>query len=1077
MDQKNPNVPAADAAKLAEAAGTTPPVTSDKKKLFDFTVDEFGEIQPPFDFSTPDTVKQELRRLQQRAAELAKKEKELAELKSTLDVLQAAQVETDKQQRAKAEELGKRDALAASLSSRYLERRQENETWADAYIRVYRNLEQLVFLDKMKRSKKGKAWQKAQAASHAEYLRKVAECFALECVENGLPPDRIPSAIRDALAPEVYNAIMKGASLEEQEMATPFKQLRDADIAFALEPLVSQVRVRPGDVQIEPKASRGARSKIAPIPTGKENARAFDYYIDPDVPATRKQYIAFDEHGQAYCKGHGWDLIDGECARCAYQKDEERQYRAAMADLAEGSRLAQAQSLLVMCRAHGELSKPGECTRCATDRKSLPTFCREHKLALENGVCARCDLIKRMGDMQRSSKREARERRSHVAGQTGLGEHADLRDSEGGSYRPRGPPPSNAQQRSTAPPTGRRVAAGGGGGGGGGDSDRDSGRRSHRSHRDDHGRGDRDLGRPRRSDDDRGSSRNGSRRGDRRPRRDPSDPSDPSSSDSDSSVSSRASSRASSRRSYRRDPRDHRGQAAPSQRVGDELFEAQMLWTLVVSQKPTDDEVRAFIESREKNVLEAGVIAQLGALLTQRAGIRRLHLVDQHDAARVRAHAENLKDINDTLQRTLEQCKSTGDAAARRMREEKVSIMTELPEFGATNELPHNFSRKLEHFDGEKSGRCVFDFLDKFAGLIEEHQLSERCALYGLRQLCEGKASQIVGAAMAGGRSRRVGLVEVIRDLEMMYGSLMNPAKARLQLGIMEREATEDISTFALRMRKMAKMATRNDLPEEKRAENQEELMLPTLLINIRKEHRLRLQERLSTRACSYMGVMTFSETISFIRELEETDTGMGRDFEFGRATTVSTGGASRPILKGRPVAFEIEEVVRQVINEQDGVVAKIEQLRSRHPSAKGVAPAKSGGPRSTSQDRARSVSRDRFIPLKGMPDHVYDKQQGRARRFSSTERGRSTERRSGSSRGTSVERRASKSPSWSPKFDLAELGVKPGCCAKCGRPNHRMTDPECPYQMQTLTGRCTGCHVGGHRSDLCHRQAQPGNM
>ena len=455
---------------------------------------------------------------------------------------------------------------------------------------------------------------------------------------------------------------------------------------------------------------------------------------------------------------------------------------------------------------------------------------------------------------------------------------------------------------------------------------------------------------------------------------------------------------------------------------------------------------------------------QLEGLLMLRENTRAEYLVDRNNAIRVRLHTGTMQRVNEQLLKAIARCEKSIAASDIRHSEEKTTVLTTLPErYGTVDELPWNFCKRMPPYSGEPKDGSIFSVLRKFFGNVVSTRLTESCALEALRSVFHGKALEVLDAATDYTGDAPVAMIDVVRDLEQTFGSLVEPHKARLMANSLVRTSDESIKAFQLRVLELAKMATRNEFPVSRRHESQQDIMESVILANIRKDHRFRIQERI--RVCNLQGAnkMTVRDLVNTIKEMEEQEGGLGRAEFVG---PVGSSGEAKSILQGRfDTAFNVQDVI-QALKDDPGVANAISSARARHPSAKNVQIQPTPQVRQRSQSGDRFSRGDRFVPLANDERYVYDNQRQAVRRFRSP-----SNERAQPNPAAGYGRRPSQSPSraLSPRIDIKSLGISRATqCYKCGLEGHNMRQTECPLYPYILTSRCTACHTGGHLSSNC---------
>lgn len=167
-----------------------------------------------------------------------------------------------------------------------------------------------------------------------------------------------------------------------------------------------------------------------------------------------------------------------------------------------------------------------------------------------------------------------------------------------------------------------------------------------------------------------------------------------------------------------------------------------------------------------------------------------------------------------------------GSMAKEQARMQRPPTVTAIPLLkdltqGGKNDCQLVKSAKLLDYNGEPDGPVdLLSWLDQCLTAAAACNLTEEAALDLLRYKASSMAREAINQMKRDGQ----GLVTVISELEVTFAKIPPPAEARFLANNLSMIPGEDIGVFAIRLRKMCAMATRDILDVDKRHKEEIEL-------------------------------------------------------------------------------------------------------------------------------------------------------------------------------------------------------------------------------------------------------------
>jgi hypothetical protein len=407
---------------------------------------------------------------------------------------------------------------------------------------------------------------------------------------------------------------------------------------------------------------------------------------------------------------------------------------------------------------------------------------------------------------------------------------------------------------------------------------------------------------------------------------------------------------------------------------------------------------------------------------------------------------------------------------ARENSTREVRPMNNIPavDFGATNNLAGIRINQLPQFDGlSNDPKVVIRWISRVLRTAEAHTLTRAATINLMVHASSGPASDFIDQMREEGR----GIGDIIRNLELRYGGLVQPEEALVKVNTMLRDEGENLHSFLDRLRHMAKMAKRDIVDNAQRSAAIDTLVESNIRRVLPKSVLRALEERILAR--QRMGQPNFSamdlEKECIELEQRRNDTRV----EVQRAQSRIMG---KPHKKIHAVVQpkQIHKVVTQAgtsgselssdsSDEDDldeATIALIQEVRKVEAKyvAKGIAP-----------DRRK----------------LYKKAINKFnRRPAPRDRPRQKPTVAAVTAGTGVSTTGppNKLPD-SPRKPINELLALANCvrgdCIHCGVTGHMMNNDACPLRGKPLVDRaCMRCKKGLHPVDDCltvfQQQAKP---
>jgi hypothetical protein len=446
-----------------------------------------------------------------------------------------------------------------------------------------------------------------------------------------------------------------------------------------------------------------------------------------------------------------------------------------------------------------------------------------------------------------------------------------------------------------------------------------------------------------------------------------------------------------------------------------------------------------------------GQVGDIGAVGLQILRILRNQTNDPQQIADV----ENLANI-------LRPVVTASDATRERERTSvELQPLTKTPTtWGINTKIANIRLHHVPNYTGTSSDTIdIHSWLDRVFNTATSHQLSREATINLMIMASTGTAADYIRQM----RDERRTPLEVVQALELRYGDLCLPEEAISRCGTMPRKDNEKLVDFIDRLRKMAKMATRNVLDEERRMEKTDSLIKG----NIRRVLTLSLRKTLDDRMKNHLKMgwpeMSCREFEKECIELERAREERREEMAKSTKAKVNQPPPRRHVRQARINAvYEDSELSsdedltitdssdEEIDEEALHWVNRMEQVK-KHYANRG---------KKLSPQQLRTKVTNRYNKDRGR--YPYNKRNQAPKAAAAAAQ---IQNRRGPPERLDAEIRRN-------ILELLNLAnVNKGECIQCGTPGHMLGKDECSLRNRPLTDRpCAKCGKGLHSADDCLR-------
>ena len=153
--------------------------------------------------------------------------------------------------------------------------------------------------------------------------------------------------------------------------------------------------------------------------------------------------------------------------------------------------------------------------------------------------------------------------------------------------------------------------------------------------------------------------------------------------------------------------------------------------------------------------------------------------------------------------------------------------LTPLPVFGQTANINGIRLNQLPEYGGPKdnSPEACLSWLEKIMDSAQANTLTEEAT----KDLLKAKATGLVYTSIAQMIRDQLALTIIVATLEVQFAGVIPASEAKTKCGRMEKDPKESVSTFALKLRKMAHIAARDEPTAVERTAMERELTATNL--------------------------------------------------------------------------------------------------------------------------------------------------------------------------------------------------------------------------------------------------------
>ena len=211
--------------------------------------------------------------------------------------------------------------------------------------------------------------------------------------------------------------------------------------------------------------------------------------------------------------------------------------------------------------------------------------------------------------------------------------------------------------------------------------------------------------------------------------------------------------------------------------------------------------------------------------------------------------------INDALQAQIDVI-TAADTQAKRTKVAKP--LTPMPTFGNRHEIERIKVVHIPECSGTKSQTEVLSYLEKMMDLVTANTLTEDAA----KQLLKTRATDLLYSSISQMTRDGCNLETMVSLLEVQFAGVVPPQEAKSKCAKLERQAGETISGFAIRLRKMAHIAARDEATDDAKRAMEVELTSTNLRRALPPSVKQTLEERELTHRADGRPEWTLHELI-----------------------------------------------------------------------------------------------------------------------------------------------------------------------------------------------------------------------
>ena len=472
---------------------------------------------------------------------------------------------------------------------------------------------------------------------------------------------------------------------------------------------------------------------------------------------------------------------------------------------------------------------------------------------------------------------------------------------------------------------------------------------------------------------------------------------------------------------------------------------------------PTDDwgQNRAFMAASDPRL--ATTPAQVGDMGTVGLQMLRIMRKSQNMDPAVLRDIDNLAEVMRSVVAASEATRTREKVAT------ELQPLTKVPEkWGHNSQIANIRLYNVPNFSGTSSDTIdVSSWLDRLFSLGSAHSLTAGAVINLMVMAATGTAADYIRQL----RDEDKTPYQITQALELRYGDLCLPEEARSKCNSLPRKEKEKLVDFIDRLRKMAKMATRN-IPDKLEKLEQIDLLVRS---NIRRALPISVKRLLDDRVRYYqlMGLKEMS-CRDYEKECIELERSRDERREEVAAATKPTKVQHLPVQK----KYVRQAQVRAAYEEEDDPFSDEEEILSNPSDEEEEDEEALHWCRRMEQAKRHYAAKGQKVTPEQLRRRVTQK-------FNQERRGFQRKPLAPRAAAAAAQMQNWRGPPERLDNDrrrnigelLALANAERGECIQCGTPGHIMGRDECALRNRPLTDRpCAKCGKGLHSADDCLR-------